>query len=70
MALLQHSFHAFSQRGLRKVGLGVDAQSLTGATRLYEKAGMRPDPARQFSAYEKELRPGIDLRKMSGESDD
>ncbi len=62
IALLQHSFRELYQRGLRKVGLGVDAQSLTGATRLFEKAGMHSDPARQFSIYEKELRPGIDLR--------
>ncbi len=40
LALLLHSFNEFYQRGDRAVGLGVDAQSLTGATRLYEKAGM------------------------------
>jgi hypothetical protein len=43
----------------------VDAQSLTGATRLYQKAGMRPDPQRQFSLYEKELRPGKDITTRS-----
>jgi len=47
------------------VGLGVDAQSLTGATRLYEKAGMHSDPARQLVLYEKELRPGIEIRTQS-----
>jgi len=31
----------FYARGYRSAGLGVDAQSLTGATRLYERAGMR-----------------------------
>jgi mycothiol synthase len=41
LALLLHSFNEFYQRGDRSVGLGVDAESLTGATRLYEKAGMR-----------------------------
>ena len=61
LALLQHSFHALYQRGFRKIGLGVDAQNLTGATRLYEKAGMYSDPNRQYSIYEKELRPGKDL---------
>ncbi|MGB8346931.1 MAG: GNAT family N-acetyltransferase, partial [Ktedonobacteraceae bacterium] len=35
MALLRHSFAEFYRRGTRKVGLGVDAQNLTGATRLY-----------------------------------
>lgn len=61
LALLRHCFNVFYRRGLRKAGLGVDAQSLTGATRLYEKAGMRSDPEFQYSLYEKELRPGEDL---------
>lgn len=65
LALLQHSFHQFYQRGKRKVGLGVDAESLTGATRLYLKAGMQPDPARQWSIFEKEIRPGIELGTQS-----
>jgi hypothetical protein len=34
--------------------LGVDAQSVTGATRLYEKAGMRV--TRRYDTYEKILR--------------
>ncbi|MBN1261964.1 MAG: GNAT family N-acetyltransferase, partial [Anaerolineae bacterium] len=56
LALLHHSFGELYRRGKRRVGLGVDAQSLTGATRLYEKAGMRP--ARQYATFEKELRAG------------
>jgi ribosomal protein S18 acetylase RimI-like enzyme len=40
-ALLLHSFHEFRRRGFHAVGLGVDAESLTGANRLYEQAGMR-----------------------------
>lgn len=59
LALLQHSFAELQQRGQERVGLGVDASSLTGATRLYEKAGMRV--LRQFDNYEKELRPGRDV---------
>jgi mycothiol synthase len=65
LALLRHSFGEFYRRGIRKAGLGVDAQSLTGATRLYLKAGMQPDPSRQFSLYEKELRSGVDIRTKS-----
>ncbi len=61
LALLQHSFCELYRRGQRKVGLGVDADSLTGATRLYEKAGMRSDPAHTYLYYEKELRPGVEL---------
>ncbi|HEY7780659.1 MAG TPA: GNAT family N-acetyltransferase [Ktedonobacterales bacterium] len=56
LALLRHAFRAFAARGLRKVGLDVDAASPTGATRLYERAGMRA--LRQFDRYEKELRSG------------
>ncbi len=59
LALLLHSFGEFYRRGQRKAGLGVDASSLTGATRLYEKAGMRV--FREFIQFEKELRPGQEL---------
>ncbi|MFZ0546751.1 MAG: GNAT family N-acetyltransferase [Candidatus Promineifilaceae bacterium] len=59
LALIQHSFVELHQRGKKWVGLGVDADSLTGAARLYEKAGMYI--ARQFDKYEKELRQGTDL---------
>jgi hypothetical protein len=37
----------------------VDASSLTGATRVYERVGMRP--IRQFVTFERELRPGKEL---------
>jgi mycothiol synthase len=59
MALLLHSFQVFYQLGKARVGLGVDASSLTGATRLYQKAGM--SVVMQIDIYEKELRPGRDL---------
>ena len=59
MSLLRHSFNEFYRRGKRKVGLGVDAQNLTGALRLYESAGMHVHQA--FDQYEKELRPGVEI---------
>jgi mycothiol synthase len=52
-ALLLHSFHELRRRGCRAVGLGVDAESLTGANRLYENAGMRV--VRRSDIYEKGL---------------
>lgn len=58
MALLLRAFGEFYARGVHVVALGVDAQNPTGATRLYERAGMRV--ARQYTVYEKELRPGVD----------
>ena len=59
LALLRHSFNEFYRRGKRKVGLGVDAQNLTGALRLYESAGMHVQQT--FDQYEKELRPGLEI---------
>src|SRR5258708_712808 len=55
MALLQHAFAEFYRPDSHKVGLGVDSQNLTGATRLYKRAGMHF--ARESIPYEKELRP-------------
>jgi mycothiol synthase len=56
LAMLRRAFAEFYRRGRRKVALAVDSQSLTGATRLYERAGMRVE--RLYSVYRKELRPG------------
>jgi mycothiol synthase len=63
LALLRHSFNEFYRRGKRKVGLGVDAQNLTGALRLYENAGMHVHSA--FENYEKELRAGTEISVQS-----
>ena len=54
LALLLQSFNAFYLRGDRAVGLGVDAESQTGATRLYEKAGMHV--TKRYDTYEKVIR--------------
>jgi ribosomal protein S18 acetylase RimI-like enzyme len=40
LALLHHAFAELRGRGQNIVGLGVDADNPTGATRLYERAGM------------------------------
>jgi mycothiol synthase len=55
-ALLLHTFGEFHKRGTKTIGLGVDAQNPTGATRLYQKVGMYA--ASEYVTYEKELRPG------------
>jgi mycothiol synthase len=52
-ALLRRSFAALHARGLRKVRLSVDAENPTGATRLYERAGMRV--LRQSNTWERHL---------------
>ncbi len=53
LALLQHAFGAFYSCGRSTIGLGVDAQSPTGATRLYQRAGMRV--TEEYETYEKVL---------------
>ena len=60
LAVLRHALREIAARGKPRAGLGVDSQSLTGATRLYEKAGMRV--VRQHLDYELLLREGRDLR--------
>ena len=61
-ALLLHAFGEMFRRGKSGVSLGVDADSITGATRLYERVGMVVD--QQRDVYELELRPGIDLTNV------
>jgi mycothiol synthase len=61
LALLRYSFNEFYRIGRKRAALGVDAESLTGATRLYEKAGMHVQ--RINNTYEYEIRPGTDLMK-------
>ena len=63
LALLRHAFGELYRRGRKRVGLGVDADNLTGAMRLYEKVGMRVQYRR--CTFEKELRPGRELRTES-----
>jgi GNAT superfamily N-acetyltransferase len=53
-ALLRHTFGLFWARGEHHIGLGVDAASPTGATHLYERAGMRV--TRTYLRWEKSLR--------------
>ncbi len=66
LALLHHAFGEFYRRGTHTVTLGVDSQSLTGATRLYERAGMHI--ILSYDTYEKELRAGIDLSTQTLEA--
>jgi len=58
-AMLLESFSLFYDRGYQWVGLGVDASSLTGATRLYEKCGM--DVSSETHYFVKVLRDGVEI---------
>jgi ribosomal protein S18 acetylase RimI-like enzyme len=57
LALLRHAFAAFARRGIRRVQLSVDADSPTGATRLYERAGMRV--VQEHAGYGKVMGDGV-----------
>lgn len=59
LAMLHHAFGVFRRRGKKRVSLDVDAASLTGATRLYERAGMHIQ--RRNVVYEFVVREGRDL---------
>ena len=61
LALLQRSFGEFYKRGMKTIGLGVDASNSTGATRLYQRAGMVV--ASEFITYDRELRAGRNLEE-------
>jgi ribosomal protein S18 acetylase RimI-like enzyme len=54
LALLFESFRRFRETGETTAALGVDTENPTGATRLYERAGMRV--VWQADVWEKELR--------------
>lgn len=63
LALLRRSFAEFRDRGKQGAGLGVDAENLTGALRLYKRAGMHVE--RNRLTYALELRSGIELATES-----
>jgi mycothiol synthase len=56
LALLLHSFGILYREGRSRIALEVDTENPTGATRLYQKAGMEVE--RQYDFYGKEVRPG------------
>jgi mycothiol synthase len=53
LALLLHCFGELDRRGWKHIGLGVDSANPTGATRLYERAGMHVSSS--YVYFEKEL---------------
>jgi mycothiol synthase len=61
--LLRHAFRELRARGMHKAGLGVDATNITGANRVYERAGMRC--VEKWDTYAKLLRDGIELVRES-----
>ncbi len=66
LALLRHAFDEYHRRGVKRVCLSVDAESVTGAPRLYSRAGMHV--TNSYVVYQREQRPGVDIsvRPASG----
>jgi mycothiol synthase len=58
-SMLTTSFAEYQRRGKDVVALHVDADNISGATRLYTGVGMRE--VQRDIDYERELRPGRDL---------
>jgi ribosomal protein S18 acetylase RimI-like enzyme len=63
LALLRSAFGEFYRRGERDVGLSVDAENPTGASRLYTRAGMQVD--QYIALYRKQLRAGRDYTTLA-----
>jgi len=61
--LLRHAFAEFKRRGFTTVGLNVDSENETGATHVYERAGMQVRAV--FTFYKKELvrAPGYETKR-------
>ena len=61
-ALMLTAFQAFWQRDIQRIIADTDAGSFTQAPKLYTELGMRP--YRQEFLYEKEIRPGREVRRL------
>ncbi len=61
-SLLRRSLELFYEKGKKHAGLGVDAESLTNATRLYERCGMRK--IRVSLQMERLIRDGYELANI------
>jgi ribosomal protein S18 acetylase RimI-like enzyme len=67
LTLLYSAFGELYRRGEREVSLSVDADSPTGAPRLYMRAGMQVE--QNIALYRKELRPGKDYSTLTAAAD-
>jgi len=63
--LLLHAFAVLWEAGAREVYLGVDSDNATGATQIYEGAGMRV--VRETDFYEKDLLPAAGGSRSAGD---
>jgi len=61
-ALLLTAFEAFWKSGFRRIILDTDSESFSNTASLYQSVGMRP--YRREFVYEKEIRPGREVRLL------
>jgi GNAT superfamily N-acetyltransferase len=61
-ALMLRALEAFWKNGFRRVTTDTDANSFTDSTKLYTGLGMQP--YRSEFTYEKEIRPGKEVRRL------
>ena len=65
-ALTATALAEFHRRGVRRVITDTDSASFTGANRFYPRFGFRP--YRYERVYEKELRPGVEWRRLAADT--
>lgn len=63
LSMLRHAFSAFYGRGIHNAWLSVDAESITGAPRLYHRAGMHVTGT--YIVHQKKLRAGVDYAQRA-----
>jgi GNAT superfamily N-acetyltransferase len=61
-ALMRTAFNTFWQNGLKRIILDTDAASFSESTKFYGGLGMKP--YRREFLYEKEIRPGMEVRSL------
>lgn len=60
--LMKTAFNAFWQNGVKHIILDTDSESFSHSTKFYDGLGMKP--YRHEFLYEKEIRPGKEIRLM------
>lgn len=62
-ALMKTAFNTFWKKGVKRIILDTDSESFSESTKFYGELGMKP--YRREFLYEKEIRPGMEVRRLS-----
>ena len=60
--LMKTAFNTFWEKGIKRIILDTDAESFSESTKFYDGLGM--NPYRREFLYEKEIRPGREIRRL------